>query len=290
MSQSALQSTGLDFIDELLGGGLEPGTLTVVHGATGVGKTQFGLSFLNGGLTAEGQRGVLLDLTTRGDSQQHAAYAERLFGWPMVDGGLELGDLWALDGRGPDRFTGLDYSGKPVTRANVDPDEWRRWKSRLNLKLDAVTAFLYGHFVRGVRRVLIDGVEPSKRVEDSVQLQLIEYVYQQILRTEHDWVARTLFRGQWLQNERNVREHPYDKDDIATMVLQTSNEVMLQDLMSREVVEGDLATNANTIVLLGRWPVGRRLSRAAFVLKHRGRPCSDEIVPFAVTEEGLVRA
>ncbi len=290
MPQPALQSTGVHFIDELLGGGLEPGTLTVVHGATGVGKTQFGLSFLNEGLPAEGHRGVVLDLTTRGDSQQHATYAKRLFGWDIIEGAMDRDDVWSLDGRGPDRFTGLDYSGKPVTRANVDADEWRRWKSRLILKLDAVTAFLYGHFVRGVRRVLIDGVEPCKRVEESVQLQLVEYIYQQILRTDSDWVARSLFRGAWLQHEAKVEQHTYDKDEIGTVVLQTSTEVMLQDLMAREIVEGDLVTNANTVILLGRWPIGDRLSRAALVLKHRGQPCSDEIVPFTIDEQGLVRA
>jgi KaiC/GvpD/RAD55 family RecA-like ATPase len=290
LPQSTLQLTGIDFIDELLGGGLEPGTLTVVRGATGVGKTQLGLSFLNAGLAAEGQRGVVLDLTTRGDSQQHATYAERLFDWDIIEGAMNRDDVWTLDGRGPDRFTGLDYSGKPVTRTNVDADEWRRWKSRLNLKLDAVTAFLYGHFVRGVRRVLIDGVEPCKRVEDSIQLQLIEYVYQQILRTDSDWVARALFRGAWLEHEAKVEQHRYDKDAVATVVLQTSNEVMLQDLMAREIVEGDLVTNANTVILLGRWPIGQHLSRAALVLKHRGQPCSDEIVPFTITDGGLVRA
>ena len=38
-------STGVPGLDELLGGGLLPGTLTVVVGATGIGKTQLGLQF-----------------------------------------------------------------------------------------------------------------------------------------------------------------------------------------------------------------------------------------------------
>jgi KaiC/GvpD/RAD55 family RecA-like ATPase len=37
--------TGISDLDALLGGGLLPGTLTVVAGATGIGKTQFGLHF-----------------------------------------------------------------------------------------------------------------------------------------------------------------------------------------------------------------------------------------------------
>jgi len=37
------QSTGVAGLDEMLGGGLLPGTLTVVVGSTGIGKTQLGL-------------------------------------------------------------------------------------------------------------------------------------------------------------------------------------------------------------------------------------------------------
>ena len=72
-------STGLSQLDEMLGGGLLPGTLTVVVGATGIGKTQLGLHFAHAGRVQEGEAGILLDLTTRGDSQNQAEYASRLF-------------------------------------------------------------------------------------------------------------------------------------------------------------------------------------------------------------------
>ena len=45
----ARQSTGIASLDDLLGGGLLPGTLTVVMGATGIGKTQLGLGYANAG-------------------------------------------------------------------------------------------------------------------------------------------------------------------------------------------------------------------------------------------------
>ena len=69
---SARQVFGIEELDRDLGGGLLPGTLTVVAGATGVGKTQLGLHWANAGLSAEGRRGVVCDLTSRGDSQNHA--------------------------------------------------------------------------------------------------------------------------------------------------------------------------------------------------------------------------
>ena len=51
--------TGIPRLDELLGGGLLPGTLTVVVGATGIGKTQLGLQFARAGLDQAGENGVM---------------------------------------------------------------------------------------------------------------------------------------------------------------------------------------------------------------------------------------
>ena len=50
-------STGLLRLDELLGGGVLPGALTVVLGATGIGKTQLGIHFAHAGHSQEGERG-----------------------------------------------------------------------------------------------------------------------------------------------------------------------------------------------------------------------------------------
>src|SRR5688500_17352896 len=76
-------TTGLPWLDELLGVGLLPGPLTIALGATGIGKTQFGLAFANAGRAQEGEAGLLFDLTTRGDAQSHADYANRLFDWTL---------------------------------------------------------------------------------------------------------------------------------------------------------------------------------------------------------------
>ena len=51
------QAFGIEGLDEMLGGGLLPGTLTVLAGATGVGKTQLGLKWADRGLAVEGHRG-----------------------------------------------------------------------------------------------------------------------------------------------------------------------------------------------------------------------------------------
>lgn len=156
-----LYSTGVDSIDELLGGGLQPGTLTVVRGATGVGKTQLGLSFCNAGMAQEGRRGFVIDMGSRGDSQQE--------------------------------------------------------------------------------------------------------VREQVLA------------------------HPYEADAVATMFLQTTPETELQQLIAAQTMEDDLTTNATTIILMGRIAGTERVERGVFVLKNRGTWCSDEIVRFTITAEGLRR-
>ena len=58
MHEPARHSTGLARLDEMLGGGLLPGTLTVVVGATGIGKTQLGVQFADAGARQEGRRGI----------------------------------------------------------------------------------------------------------------------------------------------------------------------------------------------------------------------------------------
>ena len=67
MGELQRQLTGVPGLDDCLGGGLLPGTLTVIVGATGVGKTQLGLQFANAGASQEGNRGVVFDVCARGE-------------------------------------------------------------------------------------------------------------------------------------------------------------------------------------------------------------------------------
>src|SRR5438094_7800852 len=93
--------TGIPALDDLLSGGLLPGTLTVVAGATGIGKTQLGLHFAHQGGQQEGEAGILFDMTSRGDSQNHAEYARRLFDWELrtqeTDHNVDASQVWQRD-------------------------------------------------------------------------------------------------------------------------------------------------------------------------------------------------
>ncbi|MFM8288266.1 MAG: RAD55 family ATPase [Planctomycetaceae bacterium] len=291
MNALARLSTGLPELDELLGGGLLPGTLTVVAGATGIGKTQLGLHFAQAGARQEGEPGVIFDMTSRGDSQNQQEYARRLFGWEIRSQRGDVTpnppDVWNRELARRDYLHIFERSGRRVTRNDLDHDEWRAWKLELVKKLQLAIWFYYGNFVHGVRRCVIDGVEPTDRPSESFQFDLFEYIYHQILRKDHDWVARDLFRENFLANAPQVEAHGYDHRQLGCVLLYTTHEVLLDDLLGRPLDSGDVLSNANTIILMGKTREGGKMGRALYVAKHRGSACQETIAPFEVTSQGL---
>ena len=292
MSNSDRFSTGIPALDQLLGGGLIPGTLTVVMGATGIGKTQLGLQFAHAGLQQEGERGILFDMTSRGDAQNHADYASKLFDWKLAvrphNGPSAAEDVWIRERIRTDYFHVFERTGRRVTMRDLDREQWQEWRAELNRKLDQAIAFFYGNFAHGVRRAVIDGIEPVDRASDSFQFQLFDYIYHQILHKEHDWVARDLFRVHFRANEEAVARHAYDHTRLATMLLYTSHEVRLDDLINRPIESGDELSNANTIILMGKVREGNRMRRALHIAKHRGSAADDGIIPFEIDDTGLI--
>lgn len=285
-------STGVPGLDALLGGGLLPGTLTVVLGATGIGKTQLGLQFLAAGQAAEGRPGLLFDLTSRGDSQNHADYAQRLLGRRLATAdpaGPATAEQVLADDYAPGEYLNLfGYQGRRVTRRDLSMEDWQEWQAELARKLQTTIAFFYGNFIRGGRRAVIDGIEPADRASESIQLELFEYVYHQILRKDADWVARDLLRERYRELAPAVAARRYESADVACLLLYTSKETLLDALLERPLEEGDLLANANTILCLGKVREGGQFRRALHVAKHRGSAASDAIVPYTITDRGLV--
>src|SRR5262245_20672996 len=143
----ARHSTGVPGLDDLLGGGLIPGTLTVVVGATGIGKTQLGLQFAHAGQTQEGRRGVIFDCSSRGDSQSHADYARRMFEWSptAMDPGRQVEIEQFFANVPADYLHIFEYHGRRVTRRDLDWDDWQNWQAELNARLRTAIGFLYGN-------------------------------------------------------------------------------------------------------------------------------------------------
>jgi KaiC/GvpD/RAD55 family RecA-like ATPase len=286
------QGFGIEGLDAMLGGGLLPGSLTVLAGSTGAGKTQLGLRWANEGSSAEGHRGVVCDLTSRGDSQNHAAYAREQFDWNLttfpIEQPIDLDKIWKSTEPLGDYLHPFTRTGRRVTRHDLEPDDWHAWKSDLARILRLSVGFFYRNFVSGARRVVVDGIEPTARFSESIQFEFFEYLYHHVLRKEDEWAARELLRERYKANEREVMAHRYDFRTVGCLYLYTTNDVLLDELMERPITEGDIFSNANTIILMGRTRGVGKLGRALHVAKHRGSRCSDDIRPYRLTDQGLV--
>jgi KaiC/GvpD/RAD55 family RecA-like ATPase len=287
---NARHSTGIPNLDQHLGGGLVPGSSTVVVGATGIGKTQVGLQFLHGGKETNGQPGILFDMCSRGDSQNHADYAQRMFDWDLqvadAEAAPNLDQFFDNPSLG-EYLRVFSHSGRRVTKQDLDWDEWRHWQIELNAKLRTAVAYLYGNFVAGRTRVVVDGIEPVDTPHDSIQLQLYEYIYHQVIRKEPEWVARDLFRERYRANQEQIHQNLYEHSDIGCMLLYTSRESMLDELISRPLDEGDMLSNANTVILMGKVRDGMSVKRGMYVAKHRGSACSEDILLYKINDQGV---
>jgi len=292
MTQPPRLKTGIDGLDEHLGGGLLPGTLTVVVGATGIGKTQLGLQFARAGEDQEGRSGVVFDMSARGDSQHHAEYAQRMFGWSLETVAPEdrpVAGAFFEPGRSHGEYLHVfDQGGRRVTRDDLGFDGWQDWQAEITRRLNRSIAFFYGNFISGVRRAVVDGIEPVDRASDSIQFELFEYVYHQVVRKAPEWVARDLFREHYRAHADEIARHVYDPATIGCMLLMTSHEATLDALVERPLEQGDVLSNANTLVYLGKVRDGTRFRRALYVAKHRGSACCDEILPYRIEERGIV--
>ncbi len=283
-------STGWTWIDHHLGGGLIPGAMTLILGATGIGKSQLGISFSHQGKMEDGTPGIIFDMLSRGDSQNHQNYAKSLFNWslkayqPMV-----LKDLWGKSDLGH-YFQAFEDQGKKVHRSQLSDEDWHRWQVKIQQQVQKIAEFFYAHFIRGVKRVVVDGVEPVSDTSESAQHDLFEYLYHKVIQPEDEWLAREVLRQDYLSHSLLVRDHPYDSDLITTMFLQTTEETMIRDLIARKAYMGGLEANANTIILMGRSMDGDRLSRHLYIAKHRGSYANDQLIPFKITDSGLVEA
>jgi len=287
-------STGLSKLDAMLGGGLLPGTLAVVYGATGIGKTHLGLTFAAHGEAADGARGVVFDMNGRGDSQQHDEYAARLFGWalrpwthtvtPMSDPYPPVEQMQAF------YSNALRWVGRVRDFQVPTPDggwefDWN-WKATYNHALYTVRPFVYFHFAEGTRRVVVDGLEPMDSPADSIQCFLFDELYRKTIHRDAETLGMEICLPVWKHREF-IDAHRYEHARITTLLLVTTEETRLEDLLARKVATGDVGATANTVLVMGSERVGSRLARMLCVVKHRSSGMSDEIVEYRITERGF---
>jgi KaiC/GvpD/RAD55 family RecA-like ATPase len=291
---AARTSTGIQKLDDMLGGGLLAGTLCVVYGATGIGKTHLGVHFAHAGQAAEGTLGIFFDMNARGDSQQHHEYAARLYGWklrrwthtvtPMTE------PLPSPEQMAARYCDALPWVGKLRDYQVPTPDgslelEWN-WKAEYNHALYTVRPFVYFHLAAGCRRVVVDGIEPMDLPGDYIQPFLFDELYRKTIHRDSETMGMEICLPVWKYREF-IDAHRYDHAGVTTVLLVTTEETQLEHLIARKVAAGDIGAVANTIVVMGSERVGNRLGRFLCVVKHRGSAKSDDIAEYRVTERGL---
>jgi KaiC/GvpD/RAD55 family RecA-like ATPase len=291
---TARVSTGLSRLDEMLGGGLLPGTLTVAYGATGIGKTHLGLGFAYHGLRQDRAPGLLFDMNARGDSQQHHEYASRLYGWrlgrwthtvtPMADPYPPAEQMEAF------YCDAFPWVGKLKQYQVAAPDsvefDWN-WKAVYNHALYTVRPFVYFHMAAGSRRIVVDGIEPMDVPADYIQPFVFDELYRKLIHRDSETLGMEICLPVW-KHRVFIDAHRYDHATVTTLLLVTTEETQLEHLISRKVAAGDIGAVANTILVMGSERVGNRIGRFLCVVKHRGSAMSDEIAEYRIAEHGIV--
>ncbi len=286
-------STGSERLDTMLGGGLLPGTLTVVYGATGIGKTHMGLAFCHHGRRAEGRPGLVFDMNARGDSQQHHAYAARLYGWdlkrwshtvtPMAQPYPPAEQMEAF------YCDAFPWVGKLRDYQVATPDglefDWN-WKAEYNHALYTVRPFVYFHLAAGSRRVMVDGLEPMDVPGEYIQPYIFDDLYRKTIHRDSETLGMEICLPVW-RHRAFIDAHRYDHAAVTTVLLVTTEETRLEHLIARKVATGDIGAVANTILVMGSERTGTRLGRFLCVVKHRGSAMSDEIAEYRITGRGI---
>src|SRR6266436_5822020 len=278
---TARASTGIDRLDEMLGGGLLPGTLCVVYGATGIGKTHLGLHFAHAGEATEGSPGIFFDMNSRGEWQ--------LKRWthtvtPMSEPFPPADQMDAC------YCDALPWVGKLRDYQVPTPDgslelDWN-WKAEYNHALYTVRPFIYFQLGAGCRRVVVDGIEPMDVPGDYIQPFLFDELYRKTIHRDSETLGMEICLPVWKHREF-IDSHRYDHATVTTMLLVTTEETQLEHLIARKVASGDIGAVANTIVVMGSERVENRIGRFLCVVKHRGSAKSDDIAEFRMTERGL---
>jgi hypothetical protein len=231
-------------------------------------------------------------MNARGDSQQHAEYAARLHGWtlrrwthtvmPMADPHPPPGEL---DAQYLDVFP---WVGRRSDYEVASPDgrefDWA-WKAAYARALHTARPFFYFHFANGSRRVVLDGIEPCD-TGDAIQAYLVDELYRKLVHRDAETLGMEVCLPVW-RHRAFIDAHLYDHAAITSLVLFTTEETRLEDLVGRKVAAGDIGAVANTVLLMGREKVGLRVGRFLAVVKHRGSAMSDEIAEYRIGARGL---
>jgi hypothetical protein len=122
---------------------------------------------------------------------------------------------------------------------------------------------------------------------DYIQPFIVDDLYRKVIHRDGEILGMEICLPVW-KHRGFIDAHLYDHTRVTTLLLVTTEETRLEDLIARKVAAGDIGAVANTIVVMGSERVGNRVARFLSVVKHRGSAMSDEIAEYRVGEHGIV--
>ena len=82
----------------------------------------------------------------------------------------------------------------------------------------------------------------------------------------------------------------WKREDMIHTVSYLARSHMLDQIIDRPLDEGDLLSNANTVIYMGKVRDGLKMRRALYIAKHRSSAASDNIHPYTIDDSGLTVA
>lgn len=154
------KSSGLQGLDEALGGGFLSGKKVIVYGATGVGKSILGVTFAHKGISEESHPGLILDISKGVDEQSQLEYAKQFFGWLLKDWKNLNPNIK------PEDFVSFAYRTGSLDDFTETSEKIGRRYSGHGYSEEVGTSFLRYHLPKS-KRIVIDGSEPYETAKDS---------------------------------------------------------------------------------------------------------------------------
>jgi KaiC/GvpD/RAD55 family RecA-like ATPase len=126
-----LTKTGIDGLDEILGGGIVRNSTTLVSGNPGAGKSILGLQYIYNGVEQFGEKGIFLSFE---ENEQDLREAAESIGFENWQEHVESGDIKVYDKRVLLKENDFE-SSLSLLLGDLDNDEYSR------LVLDSLTMF-----------------------------------------------------------------------------------------------------------------------------------------------------
>lgn len=259
-------STGLLALDEMLGGGLIPGTTTVIRGKYGSGKSILGTHIAHAGIQQDKYPGLIADVSN-GDSQNHIQYAHAFLGWDIKPWPCESRALQPSKLKKP-TFSLLEHPYCYNPSMNFESTDPSRCLGE---------DFFFIHQLKaGAKRVVIDGIDPYRRISERSQIGRIYDCLQQL------WKGRI-----W-----EIGNYQMDVNDLTLVVLETTSEQNLKSMMTKEWEDPTLLAQANTVIYLGDWTDGAQLGQevptAIYISKHRGSSLDKSVRQMILRDDQVI--